>query len=276
MKKVIERISVFVVASAFLLGVLIVGNTDTNKNVLTSTTINGIEIESLDNKKIGWGIKRNDNHEQPDVGNVNRKILDKYQGLYMGNKEQKLVYLTFDLGYEAGYTPKILEVLKQNEVKATFFITAHYVNTQPDLVKQMIDEGHIIGNHTVNHKSMPSCSLDTIKKEVMDLHSAIYEKFGYEMKFIRPPKGEYSERTVAYTNTLGYTSVMWSFGYDDWDEKKQGREEYGKKKILDNVHNGEIMLLHATSKDNANILEDVIKEIKNMGYEFRNIDQFEK
>lgn len=276
MKKVIERISVFVVASAFLLGVLIVGNTDTNKNVLTSTTINGIEIESLDNKKIGWGIKRNDNHEQPDVGNVNRKILDKYQGLYMGNKEQKLVYLTFDLGYEAGYTPKILEVLKQNEVKATFFITAHYVNTQPDLVKQMIDEGHIIGNHTVNHKSMPSCSLETIKKEVMDLHSAIYDKFGYEMKFIRPPKGEYSERTVAYTNTLGYTSVMWSFGYDDWDEKKQGREEYDKKKILDNVHNGEIMLLHATSKDNANILDDVIKEIKNMGYEFRNIDQFEK
>lgn len=276
MKKVIERISVFVVASAFLLGVLIVGNTDTNKNVLTSTTINGIEIESLDNKKIGWGIKRNDNHEQPDVGNVNRKILEKYQGLYMGNKEQKLVYLTFDLGYEAGYTPKILEVLKQNEVKATFFITAHYVNTQPDLVKQMIDEGHIIGNHTVNHKSMPSCSLETIKKEVMDLHSAIYDKFGYEMKFIRPPKGEYSERTVAYTNTLGYTSVMWSFGYDDWDEKKQGREEYGKKKILDNVHNGEIMLLHATSKDNANILDDVIKEIKNMGYEFRNIDQFEK
>ena len=276
MKKVIERISVFVVASAFLIVVLIVGNTDTNKNVLTSTTINGIEIESLDNKKIGWGIKRNDNHEQPDVGNVNRKILDKYQGLYMGNKEQKLVYLTFDLGYEAGYTPKILEVLKQNEVKATFFITAHYVNTQPDLVKQMIDEGHIIGNHTVNHKSMPSCSLETIKKEVMDLHSAIYDKFGYEMKFIRPPKGEYSERTVAYTNTLGYTSVMWSFGYDDWDEKKQGREEYGKKKILDNVHNGEIMLLHATSKDNANILDDVIKEIKNMGYEFRNIDQFEK
>ena len=276
MKKVIERISVFVVASAFLLGVLIVGNADTNKNILTSTTINGIDIERLDNKKIGWGIKRNNNHEQPDVGNVNRKILDKYQGLYMGNKEQKLVYLTFDLGYEAGYTPKILEVLKQNEVKATFFITAHYVNTQPDLVKQMIDEGHIIGNHTVNHKSMPSCSLETIKKEVMDLHSAIYDKFGYEMKFIRPPKGEYSERTVAYTNTLGYTSVMWSFGYDDWDEKKQGREEYGKKKILDNVHNGEIMLLHATSKDNANILDDVIKEIKNMGYEFRNIDQFEK
>ena len=276
MKKIIERISIFAIATAFLLGVIIIGNTDANKNILTSTTVDGVNIESLDNKKIEWGIKRNDNNEQPDVGTVNRKILDKYQGIYMGNKEQKLIYLTFDLGYEAGYTPKILEVLKQNDVKATFFITAHYLNTQPDLVKQMIDEGHIVGNHTVNHKSMPSCSLDTIKKEVMDLHTAIYDKFGYEMKYIRAPKGEYSERTVAYTNTLGYTSVMWSFGYDDWDEKKQGREDYGRKKILDNVHNGEIMLLHATSKDNANILDDVIKEIKNMGYEFRNIDQFEK
>ncbi len=276
MKKIIEKISIITIATSFLLGLVVVGNMEkSNKTVSTSTTIDETNIESLDNKKIGWGIKRNDNHEQPDVGSVNRKILDKYQGIYMGNNDKKLIYLTFDLGYEAGYTSKILEVLKQNDVKATFFITAHYVNTQPDLVKQMIDEGHIVGNHTVNHKSMPTCSLDTIKKEVMDLHSAIYDKFGYEMKFIRPPKGEYSERTVAYTNTLGYTSVMWSFAYDDWDEAKQGRESYGKKKILDNLHNGEVMLLHATSKDNSNILDEVIKEIKNQGYEFRNIDSFE-
>lgn len=244
-----------------------------NRTVNTSGELSSIEL--LPNSKIGWGIKRSDNHNQPDVGSKNKEIMDKYQGIYMGNKDKKTVYLTFDLGYEAGYTSKILEVLKNNDVKATFFITAHYVNTQADLVKQMIDEGHIIGNHTVNHKSMPSCSLETINKEVMDLHSAISGKFGYEMKFIRPPKGEYSERTVAYTNTLGYKTVMWSFAYDDWDEKKQGREEYGKKKILDNVHNGEIMLLHATSKDNANILDDVIKQIKQMGYEFKNIDEFE-
>lgn len=228
------------------------------------------------NKKICWGIKRNDNHEQPDLGKENKELIDKYNGIAMGSKEKKYIYLTFDLGYEAGYTPKILEILKQNDVKATFFITAHYLNTQPDLVKQMIDEGHIIGNHTVNHKSMPSCSFETIKKEVMDLHAAVNNKFGYEMKYIRPPKGEYSERTVAYTNTLGYTTVMWSFAYDDWDESKQGREEYGKKKILDNIHNGEVMLLHATSKDNSNILDDVIKQIKNIGYEFKNIDVFEK
>lgn len=267
MKKVLITLSTLLI---FILGIVMITNSEKNIAIQTSST------ETLSNTKIGWGIKRNDNHEQPDVGNKNKKIMDKYQGIYLGNKDTQKIYLTFDLGYEAGYTAKILEILKQNDVKATFFITAHYLNTQPDLVKQMIDEGHIIGNHTVNHKSMPSCSLETIKKEMMDLHTAISEKFGYEMKYMRPPKGEYSERTVAYTNTLGYTTVMWSFAYDDWDEAKQGREEYGKKKILDNVHNGEVMLLHATSKDNSNILDDVIKQIKSMGYEFKNIDAFEK
>ena len=268
MKKILITLSVLLI---FAFGIaLVINNNDGNTTILTSSA------DTLSNTKIGWGIKRSDNHEQPDVGSKNKEILDRYQGIYLGNKDKKTIYLTFDLGYEAGYTPKILEILKQNDVKATFFITAHYLNTQPDLVKQMIDEGHIIGNHTVNHKSMPSCSFETIKKEVMDLHAAVNNKFGYEMKYIRPPKGEYSERTVAYTNTLGYTTVMWSFAYDDWDESKQGREEYGKKKILDNIHNGEVMLLHATSKDNSNILDDVIKQIKNMGYEFKNIDVFEK
>ncbi len=231
-------------------------------------------VESLSNKKIGWGIKRGDNHEQPDLGATNKKLIDEYEGLAMGNKDEKVVYLTFDMGYEAGYTEKILNVLKENDVKATFFITAHYVNTHPELVKRMIDEGHIIGNHTVNHKSMPDLSEKEITDEIMKLHAAIYEKFGYEMKYIRPPKGEYSERTLAIMKNLGYTTVMWSFAYDDWDEAKQGREEYGKQKVLENVHNGEIMLLHGTSKDNSNILDSCIKEIKSMGYEFKNIDQF--
>ena len=123
---------------------------------------------------------------------------------------------------------------------------------------------------------MPNSSNDKIKEEVMSLHQSIYEKFGYEMKYIRPPKGEYSEATVAYTNTLGYTTVMWSFAYDDWEDSKQGREEYGKTKILENLHNGEIMLLHATSKDNCNILDEMIKEIKNQGYVFKSLDEFER
>ena len=225
MMKVIKLKELLVIGGTAILlfGALLISNKNYVDKKVVATSAEPSNIQSLSNSKIGWGIKRSDNHEQPDVGTKNKEIMDKYNGIYMGNKEKKIVYLTFDLGYEAGYTSKILEILKNNNVKATFFITAHYVNTQPDLVKQMINEGHIVGNHTVNHKSMPSCSLETINKEVMNLHSAISEKFGYEMKFIRPPKGEYSERTVAYTNTLGYKTVMWSFAYDDWDENKQGR-----------------------------------------------------
>ena len=267
-EKSIKKITTFLMCGLILVFTLSVVNVN-NKAIETSTTA------ALSDKKIGWGIKRGDNHEQPDLGAKNKMIIDKYNGIAMGNKEKPYVYLTFDGGYEAGYTEKILEVLKQNNVKATFFITGHYLNTSSDIVKRMIDEGHIVGNHTVNHKSMPDIDNDTIKKEVMDLHTAVYEKFGYEMKYIRPPKGEYSERTIDYTNSLGYKTVMWSFAYDDWDENKQGREEYGKKKILDNVHNGEVILLHSTSKDNSNILDYCIKEIKNMGYEFKSLDEFE-
>lgn len=194
----------------------------------------------------------------------------------LGNKEKKYVYLTFDEGYEAGYTERILETLKENEITATFFITAHYLNTQEELVKKMIENGNIVGNHTVNHKSMPTISNEKIKEEVMNLHTSIYEKFGYEMKYIRPPMGEYSERTLNETNKLGYTTVMWSFAYDDWNEDKQKGEEYAKEKILKNVHNGAIILLHGNSRDNTNVLDYCVKEIKNMGYEFKSLDEFER
>ena len=236
----------------------------------------GSLLENMSNQKIEWGIKRNNNHEQPDLGSKNKKIIDENQGIAMGNKESKSVYLTFDEGYEAGYTEQILQILKQNNVKAAFFITAHYVNTNAELVQKMIEEGHVIGNHTVNHKSMPSLTLEQIKEEVMNLHTAIYNQFGYEMKYIRPPKGEYSEKTVAYCNTLGYTTVMWSFAYDDWNENAQKGETYAKKKILDNIHNGAVILLHGNSKDNTNVLDTCIKEIKNMGYEFKSLDEFQK
>lgn len=268
-KKIHAPSILLMVTLMFIFTFSVIQSNEQKQTVATSTST------ALSNKKIGWGIKRTDNHEQPDVGTENKRIMEEYDGIYMGNADKKYIYLTFDNGYEAGYTEKILEVLKQNEVTATFFLTAHYINTQPELVQRMIDDGHIIGNHTVNHKSMPDIDNDTIKKEVMELHTAVYEKFGYEMKYIRPPKGEYSERTVAYTNTLGYQTVMWSFAYDDWDESKQGREEYGKKKILDNLHNGEVMLLHGTSKDNSNILDECIKEIKSQGYEFKSLDEFE-
>ena len=210
------------------------------------------------------------------VGIKNKKILEENEGLCLGNSEKKYIYLTFDEGYEAGYTSKILEILKDNEVKATFFLTAHYINTQEDLVNQMIKEGHIIGNHTVNHKSMPELTDEKITSEVMDLHKVIYEKFNYEMKYIRPPKGEFSERTIKLTNNLGYKTIMWSFAYEDWNEDKQPNEEKSKEKIINNLHNGEIMLLHGNSKTNTNILDSVIKSAKSMGYEFKSLDEFEK
>lgn len=244
-------------------------------NMNEEKTIN-VNAQQLSNKKIGWGIKRNDNHEQPDVGSTNRKVLEENNGICLGNKDKKYIYLTFDEGYEAGYTPQILEVLKSNNVKAAFFLTAHYINTQEDLVKQIIEGGHTIGNHTVNHKSMPDLTDEKIRTEVMDLHQTIHQKFGYEMKYIRPPMGEFSERTLQITNSFGYQNVMWSFAYQDWDEKNQPDETKSKERILKNLHPGEIMLLHGNSKTNTNILDSIIKEAKNMGYEFRSLEEFEK
>ena len=212
-----------------------------NKNKIDKEKFIQVNSNGLSNTTIAWGVKRAENHKQPDLGSKNMEVLSQYNAIAMGNSEKKYVYLTFDEGYEAGYTKDILSTLKENNVKATFFITAHYLNTQEDLVKQMIEEGHIVGNHTVNHKSMPTLTDEKVKEEVMNLHTALYDKTGYEAKYIRPPKGECSQRTLAITDSLGYTTVMWSLAYDDWDESKQGREEYAKQKILDNIHPGAII-----------------------------------
>ena len=183
----------------------------------------------------------------------------------MGNKDSKKIYLTFDSGYEAGYTQNILDTLKKTNVKATFFITAHYLNTAEDLVMQMIKDGHEVGNHTVNHKDITSLTDEELKNEIMNLHIAVQEKTGYEMKYFRPPKGEFNDYTVNFVKNLGYTTVLWSNAYDDWNTANQGRFEYGKKKLLDNLHNGAVLLVHSTSKDNMVLLEDFINEARNMG-----------
>lgn len=258
------KICMIVVVSMVTLGTMLANGQD-----YLLTSVNSTE------KTIGWGIKRNDNHEQPDVGNANKEILEKDGGICLGNEKNKYIYLTFDSGYEAGYTGKILEVLKENNVKVTFFITAHYLNTQPEIVKQMIDDGHIIGNHTVNHKSMPSISDEEIEKEIMKLHQAVYDKFGYEMRYIRPPKGEFNERTLKKSLSLGYKTVMWSFAYVDWNENQQPSQEQALKTIINNFHPGEIMLLHSNSKTNSEILETIIKEAKKQGHEFKSLDEFQ-
>ena len=245
--------------------------TGLDQNIITT---NG-EIE-LNNTKIGWGIKRKDNHEQPELGKKNIELINKYDGIALGNNQDKTIYLTYDLGYEAGYTSKILDTLKEKNVQGTFFITAHYLNTAPELVKRMIDEGHIVGNHTVNHKSMPDLSDDELKNELLKLNQALYEKFEYEMRYMRPPKGEFSERTLKLTSELGFKTVMWSFAYVDWNEDSQPSNEDALKKVTSNFHNGEIMLLHATSKTNSEIMGQIIDEARAQGYEFKNINNIKK
>lgn len=272
----IKKYLIQIIIITILITVFMVSVVKSNENLNIIQTNAKIASEQLSNKKIGWGLKRASNHAQPDLGTENKALLDMYEGICMGNATQKYVYLTFDEGYEAGYTSKILETLKNNEVTATFFITAHYLNKEEELVKKMIEYGNIVGNHTVNHKSMPDLTDEQIEQEIMNLHKAMYEKTGYEMQYLRPPMGEFSQRTLSLTNSLGYKTVMWSLAYDDWNEDAQKGEEYAKSKILDNIHPGAVILLHGNSKDNANVLDYVIKEIKNMGYEFKTLDEFDR
>ncbi len=230
-----------------------------------------------DNSKICWGLKRESNNKQPSLHKPHTDVLDKYNGIYMGNSEDKYLYLTFDEGYENGYTPQILDVLKENNVKAAFFITGDYLKTSPDIVERIIKEGHILGNHTQTHPSLPKLANESkIQKELKTLEEKIYSDYGYKMKYFRPPMGEYSKFTLKCVSDIGYTTVMWSFAYDDWDVNKQKGIDYAKDKIMSNLHPGSIILLHAVSKDNANVLDYVIKEARNQGYEFKSLDEFKK
>ncbi len=232
---------------------------------------------NLSNKTNAWGFVRKSGGAQPELYAPYTKVLDDYNGIYMGNNEEQVIYLTFDEGYENGYTASILDTLKEKEVTAIFFVTMPYVKQNPDLIKRMIEEGHFVGNHTVNHPSMPEVTNDEkLAKEITELHDYILQNYNYEMKYLRPPKGEYSERTVKLSLDLGYQTVLWSSAYDDWDRNNQKGADYAKKMIYNNLHNGCVMLLHAVSKDNAEVLGDAIDEIRNRGYEFRTLDEFER
>lgn len=237
-----------------------------------------IEVSNngLDNSTCAWGFVRKKDGISPEFSAKYTKPLDDYDGIYIGNKENKYIYLTFDEGYENGYTSAILDTLKEKNVTATFFVTMPYVKQNSELVQRMIDEGHVVGNHTVNHPSMPSVTDDQkLEDEVTKLHDYIKENFRYDMEFLRPPKGEYSERTVKICKDLGYRNVLWSSAYDDWDTTKQDRLDYARKMIYDYVHNGCVMLLHAVSKDNTALLGEVIDTLRERGYEFKSLEDFE-
>lgn len=231
------------------------------------------EYSSLNNEKKGWGLKRNSTHTTPEINKATKELLEKYNALFVGDESEKVIYLTFDEGYENGYTPKILDTLKANNVKAAFFITGPYFKNHSDLVQRMVSEGHIVGNHTINHPSLPEITSEKLESEIVGLDRMFYDKYKINLKYMRPPKGEYSERVLAQLNHLGHKTVLWSFAYDDYDVNKQKGTDYAYNMIMNNLHNGAIYLLHAVSKDNTEVLDRVIKDIKAQGYEFKSLDQ---
>jgi len=227
---------------------------------------------SLDNTKYGWSMRSLPNHQTPGSGANGKALVAKYSAIFTGNCSEKVVYLTFDEGYEAGNTAKILDILKSNDVKAAFFITGAFIKSEPNLVQRMVDEGHIVGNHTVNHVSLPTVSDAKATDEINRLAQMYYELTHQTMKYLRPPSGEYSERSLCVTNALGYRTVFWSIAMADWVPLKGGPDE-AYSTVMDRLHNGAVILLHAVSPDDIQVLDKLIKDIKAQGYRFGTLDE---
>ncbi|MDF2880596.1 MAG: putative polysaccharide deacetylase [Clostridiaceae bacterium] len=232
-----------------------------------------VNTPSLSSKELDWFYQpRTDGTPSGEPKEV-LDLINKYSAYYLGDTSKKYIYLTFDEGYENGYTAKILDILKENNVKAAFFVTTPYINSNKDLIKRMVNEGHLVCNHSTNHPSMAAVAIKDKSKFINEFivnEKAFQEVTGKKMvKFFRPPMGKYSELSLAYTKELGYKSIFWSFAYGDWDVNKQPSEEYGKKVIMQRTHNGAIVLLHAVSKTNTNILDSILKYWKSSGYELK-------
>lgn len=220
----------------------------------------------------GWGYKKNDEHKIPEIGRYG-DMLAKYGAYYADDSGDKVIYLTFDNGYEQGYTDDILDVLKEEQVPATFFVTGHYVKSEPDLVKRMADEGHIIGNHSYHHPDFTILTKDAMKKELEDLEKAVAAVSDQKhLKYMRPPKGTFNEQTLKWANDLGYIHIFWSLAFADWNTKAQKGGQYAYDQIMKQIHPGAIVLLHTVSSDNAAALSKLIKELKKQGYQFKSLD----
>lgn len=226
-------------------------------------------LSSLSGEKHGWGQGNQTDEQNRPISCV--QYQEKYGHLdadFIG-EEPKEILLTFDEGYENGYTSQILDVLKEKSCPAVFFVTMPYVKEHPELIRRMIDEGHAVGNHTVSHPSMPEISLQEAAGEITELHDYVKENFDYEMTLFRTPMGEWSEQTLALTQKLGYRSVFWSFAYRDWLTDDQPDPEEALDKVTGCLHPGAIYLLHAVSSTNTQILADFIETVRDQGYTFR-------
>ena len=235
---------------------------------------------SANSTPISWYCKRNNLHIQPRL-DADLSVVEKYDVYWCDknhtdiNEKDKVIYLTFDAGYENGNIEKILDALKDENVKATFFILDNMILKNELLVKRMIDEGHTVANHTLKHKDMSKIKdYKQFEKELTALEELFEKTYGVKMaKYYRPPEGKFTEENLEWTQNLGYKTILWSFAYADWDNNKQPSQEYAMKKILDNIHNGEVMLLHPTSSTNAEIMKSLIQLLKKDGFRFGDMDE---
>lgn len=220
-----------------------------------------------------WGLGYGKEGTKP-TGNATAEELKKNNSYYVGTGDDKVIYLTFDAGFENGNTDKILDTLKEEKVPAAFFLVGTYIRDNPELVKRMVKEKHIVGNHTMNHPDMSAIANKEEFAKALTGAEKIYKKvIGKKMpKYYRPPEGKYSKANLQMAKQLGYTTVFWSLAYVDWEVNNQPTKEQAFSKLIPRVHPGTVLLLHSTSETNANILKDLIREYKKMGYEFRSLD----
>ncbi len=226
---------------------------------------------------VDWGLSFGIPNAAP-RGNESPETLKQYDAYYIGNPEEKTIYLTFDAGYENGYTEQILDVLKKHQVPAAFFLVEHYMKSAPDLVKRMSDEGHIVANHTASHPDMSKIATkEALQAELAPVEKYYKELTGKEMKkFYRPPQGKYNTENLKDAKELGYTTIFWSLAYADWNNGNQPNPQAAIQKLSSRIHGGAIVLLHSTSATNAEILETLITDWEGMGYTFGRLDDFKK
>lgn len=236
------------------------------KSPIPSPVSNPVKISE---ERKDWYYMKKENNGTPSIDSEAKVWLPKYQGFYVYNTSQKVIYLTFDEGYENGFTPSILDTLKKQNVKASFFVTKPYITGNPELIKRMASEGHIIGNHTASHRAMNELSEEEINKELSGVNLEFKKVLGKDIdKFMRPPMGAYSEKSLYLTSKSGYKTIFWSMAYKDWDTENQPTREQTMSFIKTGHHNGAIILLHAVSKTNTECLDEIINYFKNQGYKF--------
>lgn len=221
-----------------------------------------------------WGLSFQKEGEAP-IGNTDAARLKEYHAAYLGNTEEKVIYLTFDAGYENGCTEQILDVLQAHGVSAAFFLVGNYVEQNPELVKRMVADGHTVGNHTYHHYDMSKIGdMESFRKELESLEALYFEVTGQELsRYYRPPQGIYSETNLEMAKELGYRTVFWSLAYVDWLNDAQPTSEQAFSKLIPRIHNGAVVLLHSTSKTNAAILDELLTRWEELGYHFGTLDQ---